>query len=88
MLKTFGKDKIFDAFTDGLRVPPEYSGRLIHTYIDEQRNGILYDKLGIPCEYSELSAIHLEPAAYTIGDISAFVRFINQIKEGDLPWEL
>ena len=88
MLKTFGKEHIFDAFTDGLRVPPEYSGRLIHTYIDEHRKGVLFDKFGIPCEYSELSAIHLEPAAYTIGDISAFVRFINQVKEGDLPWEL
>ena len=88
MLKTFGKEHIFDAFTDGLRVPPEYSGRLIHTYIDEHRKGVLFDKFGIPCEYSELSAIHLEPAAYTVGDISAFVRFINQIKEGDLPWEL
>lgn len=88
MLKKFGKNKIFDAFADGLQIPSEYSGRLIHTYIDETRTGILIDKYGKPCEYKELSAIHLEPAAYTIGDISAFVRFINQIKEGDLPWEL
>ena len=88
MLKKFGKEHIFDAFADGLQVPSEYSGRLIHTYIDESRKGVLFDKYGIPYEYSELSGIHLEPAAYTIGDISAFVRFINQIKEGDLPWEL
>lgn len=86
MIKTFG-DNIFNQFEDGMYIPPEYSGRLIHSYIDEKRTGILYDKYNIPCEYSELSAIHLEPAPYTIGDISRFLMFIKNIKEGELPWE-
>ncbi len=86
MLKTWGDD-IFNHFENGMYIPPEYSGRLIHTYIDDKRTGILYDKNNIPYEYEELSSIHLEPAAYTIGDISTFLMFVNKIKEGELPWE-
>ena len=78
---------VFENFQDGLVIPSEYSGRLIHTYIDEPRTGILTDMYGNPAEYEELSAVHLEPATYTLGMVGEFVRYINNVKEGDLPWQ-
>ena len=83
--KLYG-NTIFDAFCDGLVIPSEYSGRLTHTYIDTPRKGVLTDMYGTPAEYCELSAVHLEPATFTLGMVGEFVRFINQVKEGDLPW--
>ena len=81
------KNAVFENFKDGLVIPSEYSGRLIHTYIDEPRKGTLIDMYGNPAEYEELSAVHLEPATYTLGMVGEFVRYINNVKEGDLPWQ-
>ena len=83
--KLYG-NTIFDAFNDGLVIPSEYSGRLTHTYIDTPRKGVLTDMYGTPAEYYELSSVHLEPATFTLGMVGEFVRFINQVKEGELPW--
>ena len=74
---------VFEGFADGLIIPPEYSGRLIHTYIDERRTGTLIDMYGNPAKYDSLSGVHLEPATYTLGITGDFLRFIMQIKEGD-----
>ena len=80
-------ENVFDAFQDGLVIPSQYSGRLIHTYIDEPRKGTLIDMYGNEAEYYELSAVHLEPATYSLGMIGEFIRYIRQVKEGDLPWQ-
>lgn len=83
MLDTFGDD-IFENFKDGLIIPSKYSGRLIHTYIDEMRKGKITDMYGIESEYFSLSSVHLEPAPYTLGLTGDFLRFINDIKEGEI----
>lgn len=73
---------IFEAFTDGLIVPPEYSGRLIHTYIDERRTGLLKDMYGNIAHYDSMSSVHLEPASYSLG-MQDFLNYIHRYKEGD-----
>lgn len=83
MLETFGKD-IFNNFEDGLIIPSKYSGRLIHTYIDEMRSGKITDLYGNENEYFSPASIHLEPAPYTLGLAGDFLRFINDIKEGEI----
>lgn len=83
MLEKCG-DNIFDMFEDGLIIPSKNSGRLIHTYIDEIRSGKLTDMYGIESDYISPSSIHLEPAPYTLGLTGDFLRFINQIKEGEV----
>ena len=83
MLENFGGD-IFNYFEDGLIIPSKYSGRLIHTYVDEIRSGKLIDMYGIESEYFSPASIHLEPAPYTLGLTGDFLRFINDIKEGDI----
>ena len=82
LLKTYG-DNIFDGFTNGLIVPSQYSGRLIHTYIDEIRKGRLTDLNGVTADYVSLSGIHLDPASYSLSVPGEYVRFISNIKEGE-----
>lgn len=56
----------FEKFTDELEVPAEYTGKNIHTYIDDTREGILVDYLGNPGYYKELSAVHLGQSEYSL----------------------
>lgn len=69
LIDTFGDD-VFSAFDvnrdngKGLRIPPEHTGKLTHTYIDEERRGKLRDYLGVEVGYYEKSSINLEPAEY------------------------
>ena len=73
--KTFGEDNIlgfydnfqvFMAFTDGLKVPPEATGKNTHTYVDEEASGELTDYLGNTAAYHELSFVHLEAGSYDL----------------------
>ena len=73
---------IYNAFDDELCIPPEYSGRKIHTYIDEKRTGKITDYMGIEAEYCELSGIHLEGSEYNLSIADEFIRFIRNVKEG------
>lgn len=82
LIKKYGDD-VFTSFSDGIIIPSEYSGRLIHTYIDEIREGELTDMYGITAHYKELSGVHLEPATYTLGMAGDFIRFVKGMKEGE-----
>ena len=65
MMEKYGIN-IWDAFSDDLYIPPEFSGKQNHTYIDDPRAGVVTDYLGIPAEYYEKSCIHMEPADYSL----------------------
>lgn len=77
------RDNIFDHFKNGMSIPKDFSGRLVHTYIDDIREGDIIDMYGNKAHYKSLSGVHLDPAPYTVSDISEFLRFINSIKEGE-----
>ena len=59
-------DNPFDGLSDGLKVPSEYSGRLTHTYFDEECSGYVTDYLGNVGHFHELSYIHMEPSDYEL----------------------
>jgi len=56
----------FDRFTDDMYIPPDFTGKMTHTYIDEERKGVVTDYTGKPGYYDELSGIHLEKADYSL----------------------
>lgn len=77
LLQEYGKDKIFDAFSDQLYIPAEYvrisdgktvsaTGKNTHRYLDYEFSGEIVDYLGNPGTYHELSAVHLEGADYSL----------------------
>ena len=75
------KDKIFDAFTDGMYIPREFTGKNIHTYLDYEQIGVVKDYNGVKCEYHELSSIHMEQAEYELSMSREFLDFILNVKE-------
>lgn len=67
-------------FADGMAIPQERSGRLVHTYVDEEISNIMIDYLGNPASVRQDGFVHLEAAPYslTIGD--EYTNFMNLIR--------
>ena len=57
-------DPIFDAFDNTLEIPPGFSGKNIHTYIDFAYFCNVTDYMGNQMYCSELSGTHMEPTGY------------------------
>lgn len=83
MLKRYKKRGIFDAFREGLYIPPESTGKMTHTYIDKPRSGVVTDYLGQENSYHELSGIHLEPVDYSLSIGREFSDYIRGVQTGD-----
>ena len=71
----------FGNFTDGLSIPPENSGRLILSYIDNETAGTVVDMFGVPYEYHELSSIHMEKSEYNLSMSEEFVRYLEGLRD-------
>lgn len=87
LLKKYGRDKIFDAFTasstfgQGLIVPKEYSGRLIMSYVDYETQGNVTDYLGNESEYHELSCVHSDSSSFEMSYGKDYIRYLLGIRE-------
>ena len=68
---------VFKAFEEGLYIPPEYTGKNTHTYIDEEMEGVLTDYLGTPAYYYEKSAVHLSGADYTLSLSKLYIEYLR-----------
>lgn len=71
----------FGKFDNGLTIPPENSGRLILTYIDDVTEGDVIDLNGMPYHYHELSSIHMEPSEYNLSMSEEFIRYLEGIQD-------
>lgn len=76
--KTF--DEVFNHFDIGLYVPPEHTGKLTHTYIDDSYEQELVDYKGNKDYVTEQSFIHLEPADYSLDIADEFVKFLLGVR--------
>ena len=87
---------IFKNFTNNLYFPATYidenkieqkaCGKLTHTYIDEERKGVMIDYLGVPYEYDELSSVHLENTDYSLNMYQGYLDYI-QGKWSNFIWQ-
>lgn len=76
-----GTGNPFGNFTDGLSIPPENSGRLILSYIDNETVGTVVDMFGVPYEYHELSSVHMEKSEYNLSMSEEFVRYLEGLRD-------
>ena len=70
-------NKLFDFFTDNMKIPSSRTGKLTHTYIDEECQGIVTDYLGTPGEYYEKSCVHMEKAPFEMSLSEDFRKYLN-----------
>lgn len=80
LLEKYGDD-IFKAFDNELYIPPKYTGKMTHTYIDNEMSGYVTDYLGNTIEYNELSGTHLEDCDYDMSIAQKYINYILEISE-------
>ena len=71
----------FNAFNDGLIIPPQFTGKLTHTYIDETKRGVIIDYKGVAVEYETLTGIHMEQCEYNLSLASSYIDYLQGVKE-------
>lgn len=91
LIYKYGYENVFDVFSDKLEIPALYinndgkevsaTGKMTHTYIDEEKEGYLTDYLGNREYYKELSAIHLKDCEYNLSLSEIYINFLLNIKQ-------
>lgn len=71
---------MFKEFKEDMFIPKGYTGKNIHTYIDDERIGAVRDYRGVLYEYHELSCIHMEESEYTLSLAREYVEFLLMMK--------
>ena len=80
LLNKYGEHGIFSAFNNELYIPPDFTGKNTHTYIDEPRTGTVADYLGVPGEYYERSGVHLEKSDYSLKISREYLDYLLNIE--------
>lgn len=80
LIEQYGEQGIFSAFNDELYIPPEYTGKNTHTYIDDSRTGTVVDYLGVAGEYNERSGVHLEKSDYSLKISREYLDYLLNIE--------
>jgi hypothetical protein len=71
---------IFDRFNNNMYIPKGFTGKMLHTYIDNPTSGIVTDYLGNVSTFDELSSIYMEDADYTLSIGAQYAQFLLDIK--------
>lgn len=74
----------YNFFTNDMYIPPDHTGKLTHTYIDDTMEGESVDYLGNKFSYRELSGVHLSDCDFTL---SLSQSFINLVVKGVRAYE-
>ena len=77
MVKTFGPEKMFEAFSDDLLFPAGSCGVSTHTYIDEEFTDAVTDYMGNTYIHNEKNCIHLEETSYSLTMSDEYVNLIE-----------
>lgn len=78
LFKKYGTvDSIFEHFEENLEFPEEATGKLTHSYIDEEILETVTDYLGNVSEVNEFSGCHLSPASYSLSISEKYKAFIK-----------
>jgi len=87
-MRNTGKDP-FPFFEEGMYIPATYehggetlvgTGKNIHTYVDEPRDGVIADYLGKRYEYHIDTCIHMEESDYTLSMSREFMDLLMMIE--------
>lgn len=80
LIDKYGKDGAFDAFTENLTIPGDYTGKLTHYYIDEPHTGYITDYLGKTIKYNTKSGIYMEKASYSFSIEQAYLNYLKEVQ--------
>ena len=75
-------DLIFDMFNDNLYIPSDKTGKMTHTYIDDEMDIVITDYEGNTVHVNAKSGVHLEPCDFTLSISKQFNDFLEQLALG------
>ena len=70
---------IFEQFKEDMYIPKGFTGKNIHTYVDDVRDGEIVDYLGNKSHYHELSCVHMEESDYTLSLARDYIDYLLEI---------
>ena len=74
--------KVFELFNDSLYIPADKTGKMTHTYIDEELMLDVTDYKGVTATVITMSAIHLEACDFTLSIAMQYKEFLQRLSEG------
>lgn len=77
-------DSVFDMFNDSLYIPADKTGKMTHTYVDNELQLLVKDYLGNSAECIPLSGVHLENCDFTLSITGQYQEFLKQLSNGYL----
>ena len=75
------KGNVFDKFNEDMYIPKGWTGKMLHTYIDEPISGEITDYQGHTTHFEELSSLYMEDADYTLSIGAQYANYLMGIRE-------
>lgn len=75
-------DKIFSMFNDELYIPSDKTGKMTHTYLDNEQSFNVIDYKGKSKIEHSLSSVHLGACDFTLSISKQYLQFLSNLKDG------
>ena len=75
--------KVFNMFDDDLYIPADATGKMTHSYIDDEQELLIVDYDGVPARVSSPSAIHLDKCDFTLSMSEKYSYFLKGYESGE-----
>ena len=75
-------DKIFSMFNDELYIPSDKTGKMTHTYLDNEQSFNVVDYKGKSKIEHSLSSVHLGACDFTLSISKQYLQFLSNLKDG------
>ena len=76
-------DKVFNMFADSLYIPADATGKMTHSYIDDEQELLIVDYDGVPARVISPSAIHLDKCDFTLSMSEKYNYFLKGYETGE-----
>ena len=73
---------VFKSFDDTLNIPADRTGKMTHTYIDQEFKHLVTDYQVNTCQVNPLTSIHLEKCEFTLSISDQYKNFLTQLNNG------
>ena len=76
-------NKVFNMFDDSLYIPADATGKMTHSYIDDEQELLIVDYNGVPARVISPSAIHLDKCDFTLSMSEKYSYFLKGYESGE-----
>lgn len=75
-------EKIFNSFDDNLHIPSDKTGKMTHTYLDEENEAMIKDYNGVETYVKTPSSTHLDNCDFTLSIPLLYKQFLQNLGKG------